>query len=44
MKSLIKGYGREKKVGNHWSRHPAHRWQLGCQPYALAVLYPQKDP
>jgi hypothetical protein len=21
----------------------AHRWCLGCQPYVLAMLYPQKD-
>jgi hypothetical protein len=21
----------------------AHRWRLGCQPFAPAALYPQKD-
>jgi hypothetical protein len=25
------------------SRQLAHRWRLGCQPYAPAALYPQKD-
>jgi hypothetical protein len=24
-------------------RQSAHRWRLGCQPYAPAALYPQKD-
>jgi hypothetical protein len=24
-------------------RQLVHRWQLGCQPYALTALYPKKD-
>jgi hypothetical protein len=26
-----------------FSRHSVHRWRWGCQPYALAALYPQED-
>jgi hypothetical protein len=26
-----------------FSRQSAHRWRWGCQPYALAALYPQKE-
>jgi hypothetical protein len=26
-----------------FSRQSAHRWRWGCQPYAPAALYPQKD-
>jgi hypothetical protein len=26
-----------------FSRQSAHRWWWGCQPYALAALYPQED-
>jgi hypothetical protein len=30
--------------GSHiFSRQSAHRWRLGCQPYAPAALYPQQD-
>jgi hypothetical protein len=29
--------------GPIFSRQSAHRWRWGCQPYALAALYPQED-
>jgi hypothetical protein len=44
MKSLMKGFGREKKVRIHWSRQLAHRWRLGYQFYTPASTYPQILP
>jgi hypothetical protein len=29
--------------GSHIFRYSVHRWRQGCQPYALAAFYPQKD-
>jgi hypothetical protein len=26
-----------------FTRHSAHRWRWGCQPYVLVTLYPQED-
>jgi hypothetical protein len=35
------------RIARGWSshifRHSAYRWRQGCQPYAPATFYPQKD-
>jgi hypothetical protein len=33
-------YGSETSRLPHFLDNPVHRWRWGCQPYALAALYP----